>query len=316
LNLEPQLELFAMFRRTAGALGWVLLACCLFVVCGARANAQPAAPASPSPSQLPAPTPSVKQAPTQAPLQAPAVCTQTIMVPQTTYKTMTVVDVVCKPVVRQREVTACRMVPQREMVTCRTTVMAPEQKTRAVSYTACRMTYEDVARTVTVMVPHKEVQQATRTVCKLVQTQVTKSVTRDAGGWGTKSFVDCCGCTHECQVWMPNLVTEQVACTVFKPQLFQEPCTVETMVCRPEQRQFTERVAKPVYETVTRNVSCMVAVPKVVEKQVARTTYRPVVEKKLVNVTEMVPTRVERQVTVPVCTMVAKVVACKGCCGW
>lgn len=314
-----------MICRTAGTLCRVLLACCLFAVCGAEVDAQPAAPVAPAPSQLPAPmqspmqaqTQSAKQAPTQAPLQAPAVCTQTIMVPQTTYKTMTVVDVVCKPVVRQREVTACRMVPQTEMATCRMTVMVPERRTRAVSYTACRMTYADVPRSVTVMVPHKEVRQATRTVCKLVQTQVTKSVTRDAGGWGTKSFVDCCGCTHECQVWMPNLVTEQVPCTVFKPQLFQEPCTVETVVCRPEERKFTERVAKPVYETVTRNVSCTVAVPKVVEKQVARTTYRPVVEKKLVNVTEMVPTRVERQVTVPVCMIVAKVVACGGgCCGW
>jgi hypothetical protein len=238
------------------------------------------------------------------------------MVPHTTYKTITVSNVVCKPVVRQQTVTACRLVPQTEMVNCRTTVLVPEKRTRPISYTACRMTYEDVTKNVTIMVPHKEVQQSTRTVCKLVPTQTTRQVTKDVGNWATQSFVDCCGCTHECQVWVSKCVTEEVPCTVYKPQLFEEPCTVETVVCRPEVRQFTQRVAKPVYETVNRTITCTVAVPKVVEKQVARTTYRPVLENKVINVTDMVPTRVERQVTVPVCTLVPKTIACpvSTCC--
>jgi hypothetical protein len=294
-----------MTQRVAAA--WLCLS--LFLIPSASKLARAAQPGA-APAQAPA------ISPLPSPAQAPAACTQTIMVPQMTYKTMTVMQTVCKPVVRQQTVTACRLVPQTETAMCRTTVMVPEQRTRPICYTAHRLTFEDVTRDVTVMVSHKEVQQTTRTICKLVETQATRAVTKDVGGWVTKSFVDCCGCSHDCNVWQPKLVTEQVQCTVFKPQLVEEPCTIEKVVCRPEVRQFTQRVAKPVHETITRNITCTVAVPKVVDKQVTRTTYRPVFEKRVVNVTEMVPTQVERQVSVPVCTLVPKVIPCPaGCCG-
>jgi hypothetical protein len=114
-------------------------------------------------------------------------------------------------------------------------------------------------------------------------------------------------------------VTEQVAVTVWKSQLVEVPYSYDVVVCQPEVRQITQRVAKPVYETQNREIVCTVAVPKLVEKQVPRTNYKPVVENKVVNCTVMVPVKVERQVTVPVCTMVPKQVTytvpvCQTCC--
>ena len=167
--------------------------------------------------------------------------------------------------------------------------------------------------------------QGTRTVCKPVQVQTTQTVCKDMGGWDTKSFVDCCGCTRSYQCWVPNVVTEQVPVTVWKAQMVEEPYTYQVVTCRPEARQVTRRVAKPVYETMTRNVTHTVAVPKIVERQVPQTSFRCVVEQKVVNYTAMVATRAQKQVTVPVCTMVPKTVSyvptcggCGGCggCGW
>jgi hypothetical protein len=74
-----------------------------------------------------------------------------------------------------------------------------------------------------------------------------------------------------------------------------------------------------VYETKSREVAYLVPVTKYVERQVPHTVCRQVTEEKVVNHTEMVPTPVERTVTVPVCTMVAKQVSytvrcCSGGC--
>src|SRR4029079_18387222 len=166
-----------------------------------------------------------------------------------------------------------------------------------------------------------EMRQGVRTVCQPVAVQETQTVCKDMGTWGTQSYVDCCGCTQTCQVWMPNVVTEQVPITVYKPQFVQESYTYPVVTCRAEQRTISEQIAKPVYETQTREVSYVVPVAKQVERQVPQTTFRQVTENKVVNYTVMVPQRVERQVTVPVCTMVPRQVTyavpppCGGC-GW
>jgi hypothetical protein len=266
------------------------------------------------------------QTPLQAPVQTSQYMTRTVMVPQTTYKTFTVPDVVCKPEVRQQTVSVCRMVPETQMVNHVETVMVPERRTATQPYTVCRMEYQTVQKPVTVMVPQMETRQGVRTVCKPVAVQETRTVCKDMGGWNTRSYVDCYGCMHTCQAWAPNVVTEQVPITVYRPQMVQEAFTYEVVVCRPEQRMVTEQFAKPVYETQTREVSYIVPVAKQVQRQVPQTTLRPVVENKTVNYTVMVPQRVERQVTVPVCTMVAKQVAVAvppcgpcgpgGACGW
>jgi hypothetical protein len=208
------------------------------------------------------------------------------------------------------------------MITCNETVCVPERRTATQQYTVCRMTSETVAHQVTVMVPHTETRQATRTVCKPVAVQATKTVCKDTGHVETQCYTDCCGCTQTCQVWKPNIVTEQVPITVYKPHFVQEQFNYNVVACHPEQRTITRQIAKPVYETRNREVSYVVPVPKQVQRQVPKTTLRPVVENKTVNYTVMVPQRVERQVTVPVCTMVPKQVSytvpsCPGgACGW
>jgi hypothetical protein len=300
---------------------WWLALCGSAILNASLASLLFAAPPAGSVAQAPAATDTLP-APTQAPAKAAPttqVITKTVMVPQMTYKTFTVPDVVCRPEVHQKTVQVCRLVPETTMATCRMCVLVPEQRRKTVTYTACRMTFEDVVSNVTVMVPHREVKQATRTVCKPVETQEMQTVCKDNGHWDTKSFVDCCGCTRTYQCWVPNIVTEQVAVTVWKSQLVEVPYSYEVVVCQPEVRQITQRVAKPVYETQNREIVCTVAVPKLVEKQVPRTNYKPVVENKVVNCTVMVPVKVERQVTVPVCTMVPKQVTytvpvCQTCC--
>jgi hypothetical protein len=291
--------------------------------------------ALPPPSRTPAPSqdavkprkqpyasPMQVQAPIQAPSKGPQLVTCTVMVPQMSYKTMTVPDVVCRPEVRQKNITVCRMVPETHMVRCAETIVVPEHRTATQPYTVCRMTYETAHRQITVMVPHTETRQAVRTVCRPVAVQETYTVCKDMGHCETRCYVDCCGCTHTCEVYVPNIVTEQVPVTVYKPQYTQEQYSYNVVVCRPEQRTISEQVAKPVYETRTREVSYVVPVAKQIERQVPRTTLRPVTENKVVNYTVMVPHRVDRQVTVPVCTMVAKQVTyavqpCHdGACGW
>jgi len=270
-----------------------------------------------------APSKSPVQSPMQVPVQAPAApqtVTCTVMVPQVSYKTVTVPAVQLRPEQRQQEITVCRMMPETQMVSCTATVMVPEQRTTQQTFNVCRMTYETAQRQVTVMVPRMETRVGTRTVCKPVAVQTTRTVCRDAGGWQTQSYTDCCGCTHSCQVWVPNMVTQQVPVTVYQPQMMQEQFNYNVVTLQPQQQTINEQVAKPVYETQTRDVSYYVPVAKQIEQQIPRTTFKQVTENRTVNYTVMVPERVERQVQVPVCTMVPKQVTYMvppcGPCGW
>jgi hypothetical protein len=277
-----------------------------------------------APPQAPTQQAPLKQ-PMQAPLQAqaPQVVTCTVMVPQISYKTITVPQIVCTPEVRQQQVQVCRMVPETKMVNVVETVMTPERRVTTQPYTVCRMEMQTVTRNVTVLVPQVETRQGVRTVCRPVAVQEMQTVCRDLGGYQTQSFVDCCGCVQTCQVYVPNIVTEQRPVTVMKPQFVEEPFTYQAVTCRPETRTITEQIPKPVYETKTREVSYVVGVPRQIERQVPQTTLRPVMETKTVNYTALVPREVQKQVTVPVCTMVPKQVsytlpACPPCaaCGW
>jgi YTV len=332
-------------RNTMSGNLWVTLCCTLILTASLpAANAAqppgsglpppPGTTASPSDlgaskSPLQSPLQASVQAPdkaVQAPVQAPAQCgpqyvTCTIMVPQTTYKTITVPAVICRPETRQQNVTVCRMVPETQMVTCKSTICVPEQRTATQNYTVCRMVPETVSRQITVMVPQTETRQGTRTVCRPVAVQETRTVCKDMGHCETRCYVDCCGCTRTCEVWVPNIVTEQVPITVYKPQNYQENFNYQVTVCHPEQRTITQQVAKPVYETRSRQVNYTVPVAKQIERQVPQTTLRQVTENKVVNYTVMVPQKIERQVTVPVCTMVPKQVTyavpppCSSCGG-
>ena len=246
---------------------------------------------------------------------APQLVTKTVMVPQTTYQTITVQGMACKPEVRQITVNACRLVPETTMVNCLKTICVPQQKTWTENYTVCHMTFDTAQKQVTVMVPHRELRQGVRTVCQPIPTQVMHTVCKDLGQWTTKSYVDQCGCKQTCQVWAPNIVSEQVPVTVYKPNFVEVPYQYEQIVCRPEVRNVTVQVPRPVYENKTRQVSCLVPTFQQVQAQVPRTTFKTVVEPKVVNYTAMVPVPVTKQVTVPVCTLVPKTITCAVCPG-
>jgi hypothetical protein len=240
----------------------------------------------------------------------PQLVTQTVMVPQVAYKTITVQAMACKPEVRQATVMACRLVPETNLVNCQKTVVEWQRRSWTENYTACRMTYETAQQQVTVMVPHRELRQGVRTVCKPVAAQVMQTICKDVGQWTAKSYVDCNGCTQNCQVWQPNIVTEQVPVTIYQPRFVEEPYQYDEIVCRPEVRNVTMQIPKPVYEAKTREVSCAVPVCRQVPVQVPVTTYRKVAEPKVVNYTALVPVPVTKQVQVPVCTLVPKTVTC------
>jgi hypothetical protein len=227
-----------------------------------------------------------------------------VVVPQVTYKTITVQTMACKPETRQATVMACRLVPETKVVDCLKLVVEHQRRTWTENYTACRMEFDTVQKQVTVMVPHRELRQGVRTVCKPVATQVMQTVCKDMGQWTTQKFVDCYGCEQSCRVWAPNIVTEQVPVTVYKPTYAEEPYQYDEIVCRPEVRNVTVRIPRPVYQTKTREVSCMVPVCRHVPGQVPVTTYRKVVEPRVVNYTAMVPVPVTKQIQVPVCTLV------------
>jgi hypothetical protein len=184
------------------------------------------------------------------------------------------------------------------MVTKTDTVVVPEQRTMTRPETVCRMTYGTVSKQITVMVPRTEMRQGVRTVCKPIAVQVMQSACKDGG----------------CQ--MPV--------TIYKPHYEHVPYSYPVTVCHPESRTVTQQVARPVYETQMREVSCLVPVARQVQRQVPQTIVRPVMENRTVNYTVMVPERRDRQVTVPVCTLVPKQVsytvqpACGPCqaCGW
>src|SRR5262245_62150175 len=106
----------------------------------------------------------------------PQLVTKTVLVPQTTYKTITVPGVACKPEPRQATVNVCKLVPETHMVNCLKTVVTPQTKTWTQTYTDRRLTFQDVPRQVTVMVPHREQRQGVRTVCKPIATQVMQTV--------------------------------------------------------------------------------------------------------------------------------------------
>src|SRR5262245_24335591 len=80
--------------------------------------------AGPPPAQAP------QQAPMASPVQAPQTITKTIMVPETTYKTVTQTCTVMKPVTRQESVPYTRMVAENQTVTKLVTIQVPEQRTR------------------------------------------------------------------------------------------------------------------------------------------------------------------------------------------
>src|SRR5262245_6046423 len=109
-----------------------------------------------------------KYSPVQAPQAsaetAPQVVTRTVMVPETTYQTVTQQQVVCRPVVRQKTVPVTRVIPEAQTVSKLVTVQVPEQRTRTETYFVSVPVPRELERSFTVMVPEERTRTETFTV--------------------------------------------------------------------------------------------------------------------------------------------------------
>ncbi|MEQ8790561.1 MAG: hypothetical protein RIC55_29965 [Pirellulaceae bacterium] len=234
---------------------------------------------------------------------------RTIMVPHYEQQKRTIQVTECKPVARQREVTVYRCVPEVKKVEQTCTVMTHEPRTRTEHYTVCNTTYREETRSYTVGVPEMQQRTGTRMVCVPKPVTVMKAVCQDHGHW---EVLPCnCGCCQPHRVWVPQMVTTHVPCTVMKPDYVEEPYSYSVCVMRPVTKTCKVRVPEYNYETKTRQVTCMVPVPKQVTRMVDVVTYNHVPEKKTEHYTEMVPYTVDKEIYVPVCKMVPKKIVCK-----
>ena len=174
---------------------------------------------------------------------------------------------VCVPEKRQREVEYTVCVPEKRQKEVQYTVCETEMRSREERYTVCKPVWTEKEEEFCVMVPHTEKRQGTRcvmkpvweekevkyTVCvpvtetrkgtrmvqKCVQETVMNTVCEDQGQWEERTHTvnSCCtdpctGCPVPCtttctyKVWVPKIVEKQV------------PCTVNKMVCVPEEYEY------------------------------------------------------------------------------
>ena len=230
--------------------------------------------------------------------------TDTIMVPQCSFKTVQKPVICYRPQMKSKTITVNRLVPDTRQVPRMETVMEPVQRTRTVSHVVCTPSWQNVNRNIVTMVPQTVTKQGFDVVCKPVMVQTTRTVCRDAGGYATKCYTDACGCPQSCQVWVPNIVQEQVPVTVCKPQLYKVPITYNVTVCKPQVQSVTERVCKPVFSTQTEQVPYTDFVPKQVQRMVTETFCRAIPEQQVVQYCTMVAYTEQVDVRVPVTTMV------------
>lgn len=234
---------------------------------------------------------------------------RTIMVPTYEHQKRKIQVTECKPVARQREVTVYRPVPEHKQVEQTCTVLDYQPQTRTEKYTVCHTTWTQETRKYTVGVPEMQKRKGVRMVCHPQPVQVMRTVCEDHGHWETRPCD--CNCCQPHRVWVPNVVKRQVPCTVMKPHYVEEPYEYTVCVMRPVTKTCTINVPHHDYETKTRQVTCMVPVPKQVKRMVDVVTYKHVPEKKTEHYTELVPYTVEKEVVVPVCKMVPKKITCK-----
>jgi hypothetical protein len=230
--------------------------------------------------------------------------TDTIMVPQLSFNSVQRPVVSYRPQMQSKTITVTRLVPETRQVPRMETVLVPVQRTRTVSHVVCTPSWQNVNRNIVTMVPQTVQRQGFDVVCKPVTVQTTRTVCRDAGGYATRCYTDACGCPQTCQVWVPNIVQEQVPVTVCKPQLYKVPITYNVTVCKPQVQTVTERVCKPVFSTQSEQVAYTACVPKQVQRMVTETFCRQVPEQQVVQYCAMVPHTEQVTVQVPVTNMV------------
>lgn len=237
------------------------------------------------------------------------------MVPQVSYKMVTVPVTVCKPVARTKTITVYRDLPETKEVRRMVTVMVPQTKTRTEHYQVRTPEWKDVTRNVTVMVPTPVTKTGVRTYCKPVLETQMRTVCRDCGHFECSTCVDACGRCQTQRVWVQNVVRQEIPVTVCRTEMVQEPYSCTVMVCKPVMQTKTERVCTMKVETKTREVPYTVCVARQEEKVCHVTVCKRVAEDKVIHYTEMVRTVENQQRQVCVTTMVPKVVTCVvGCC--
>ena len=264
----------------------------------------------------------------------------------------------CVPVQKEIQRSCTVMVPEQRVRTCQYTVCTPVVKQVERQYTVCVPEYRDVERQYTVMVPTQETRQGVRRVCHMVPEEITNTVCVDRGCWQTQMVEvpcspcrrgcfrrrcgSCCGgCGSCCQpmtttvcqrVWIPNIVQEEVTCTVYKQQITEEPYEYTVTVCKPETRTCTVKVCEMRQEVRTRTCSVTTYETSVEERQVPYTvcvpqektwtetvtTYTQVPEEVTRTITVCVPVQVQKEIQVNVCRMVPKTIqvpvcGCGGC---
>lgn len=273
---------------------------------------------------------------------------RTVMVPERSWEIRQVPVTVCKPEVRQVAVTVMREVVEVKAVTRQYTVMEKVQKVRVENYAVRTPTYRDVERQVTTMVPEPVARQGVRRVCRPVQVQEMRTVCKDQGHWEERQVTSSCdsscdscgrrcgrrarcgscgGCTTPCEptvsvcrVWVPNIVQEQVPVMVTRNQMFDEPYQYTETVCKPVVKTVVERVCEIKVEQKSREVPYVECVPRVETKTEDVKVVRCIPEKQVRDITVMVPHQEMKEIRVPVCRMVPKVIECRvpicnPCCG-
>lgn len=230
--------------------------------------------------------------------------TDTVMVPQLSFNSVQRPVVCYRPQMQSKTITVTRLVPETRQVPRMETEMVPVQRMRTVSHVVCTPSWQDVKRNVVTMVPQTVQRQGFDIVCRPVEVQTTRTVCRDAGGYATRCYTDACGCPQTCQVWVPNIVQDQVPTTVCKPQLYKVPITYNETICKPQVQTVTERVYKPVYSTKSEQVAYTDFVPKQVQRMVTETFCREVPEQQVVQYYAMVAHTEQVTVQVPVTKMV------------
>jgi hypothetical protein len=229
---------------------------------------------------------------------------RTIMVPvyETQKRVIQVTE--CRPVDRQREVTVYCPVPEVKQVEQTCVVMDYRRETRDEQYSVCHTTWTEETKTYTVGVPEVQRRQGVHIVCRPQPVQVMKTICEDHGHWATAPCD--CGCCRPHKVWVSNVVKRQVPVMVMKPKYVEEPYSYCVTVMRPEVRSCVVRVPHHSFETKTRQVTCLVPVPKEVKRTVEVVVYKLQEQKRIEHCVELVPYTVDKEIHVPVCTLVPR----------
>ena len=249
---------------------------------------------------------------------------KTVCVPTMVTEIRKVKTVQCRAETRQRTVTQCVCVPETRSVQHECTVLVPETRTKTVLCCVCKPIYKLVKGEYCLPVFRTEMRPGTKTTCKVQPVPETVTVCVDEGHWEERPCKPCCGCGASdcggcekpctCRVWVPRCVQKEMAVSVLKPVMVEEPVQVPTIVSDCEKRTWSRlEVCGWRTEKEPREVCYTVCVPK---KQVTTcqvTTMKTVQVKKVEQYTVMVPHEVVMEVPVTVCKMVPKTIRVPVC---